>query len=123
MEVPWTRHRISAQHHADHGLRLHRAEIMNQMHAISRQPSDKRQRAERRTDPMRHDLGVTQGDGDRVQVPASTAVTACFSESIERMMSFSNSTTRKNARPPANRTGHTWSGIASLPNTACSGGA
>ena len=70
-----------------------------------------------------HDLGVMQGGGDFVQVPDSTAVTACFSESIERMMNFSNSTTRKKPRPPASRIGHTWSGIASLPNTACSGGA
>ena len=57
------------------------------------------------------------------QVPASTAVTARLSAALERMMNFSSSTIRKKTAPPAIRTGHTCSGMASLPKTACSGGA
>src|SRR5215467_12884486 len=54
-------------------------------------------------------------------VPASTAVTALRRDADERMIIFSSSTTRKNARPPRKSRGQTQSGIASLSNSACSG--
>src|SRR5262249_36202324 len=56
-------------------------------------------------------------------VPASTAVTALRKEPDERMTSFSTSTTRKNASPPAKSQGQTQSGIASFSNSRCRGGA
>src|SRR5262245_34956561 len=66
---------------------------------------------------LRHDLPRVH------QAPASTAVTVRRSDGEERMISFSSSITRKNTKPPANRTGHTRSGTASLSNRACIGGA
>ena len=55
--------------------------------------------------------------------PASTAVTALRKEADERIIIFSASTTRKKIRPPRKRRGQTQSGIASLSNKTCSGGA
>ena len=55
--------------------------------------------------------------------PASTAVTALRKEADERIIIFSASTTRKKTRPPRKRRGQTQSGIASLSNKTCSGGA
>src|SRR5262249_61868857 len=57
------------------------------------------------------------------RVPASTAVTILRREPVERMMSFSTSTTRKKIRPPTRSHGQTQKGIASLSNKRCSGGA
>ena len=58
------------------------------------------------------DWGITRvrlnnDDLGHVHAPASTAVTALHSELLERMISFSSSTTRKNTRPPAIRLGQT----------------
>ena len=55
--------------------------------------------------------------------PASTAVTALRKEADERIIIFSASTTRKKIRPPRKRRGQTQSGMASLSNKTCSGGA
>ena len=58
-----------------------------------------------------------------LHAPASTAVTALRKEADERIIIFSASTTRKKTRPPRKRRGQTQSGIASLSNKTCSGGA
>src|SRR4030095_9637383 len=55
--------------------------------------------------------------------PASTAVTPLRKEADERIIIFSASTTRKKTRPPRKRRGQTQSGMASLSNKICSGGA
>src|SRR5262245_8359665 len=58
-----------------------------------------------------------------LHAPASTAVTALLNEADERMIIFSASTMRKNTNPARKSHGQTQSGIASLSNSACSGGA
>src|SRR5262249_494851 len=58
-----------------------------------------------------------------LHAPASTAVTALLKEADERMIIFSASTMRKNTNPARKSHGQTQSGIASLSNRACSGGA
>ena len=58
-----------------------------------------------------------------LHAPASTAVTASRKEPDERMISFSASTTRKNTRPAMKSHGQTQSGMASVSNRRCSGGA
>ena len=63
------------------------------------------------------------GPNIRRQAPASTAVTALFRSSEERMISFSSSTRRKNTKPPSSNHGQTRSGTASLSKRYCSGGA
>jgi hypothetical protein len=63
-------------------------------------------------------MGLLSVSGTRFQVPDSTAVMVLRSESDQRMMSFSVSTTKKNTRPPAKSQGQTQSGMASVPKIA-----
>src|SRR5689334_438260 len=66
--------------------------------------------------------GRRRGETGGLQ-PASTSETARRRRADDRMTSFSASTTRKNASPPAISQGQKRSGMASVPNVAWSGAA
>ena len=53
----------------------------------------------------------------------AAASTAASRDRVARMIAFSISTTKKKIKPPRNSHGQTPSGIASVSNTDCSGGA
>ncbi len=58
-----------------------------------------------------------------ISTPSLNCVAAWRSAGLERIMSFSNSTTRKNRIPPPTSQGQTQSGSDSLPKIAWKGGA